>query len=230
MWLRAQAGAVIATHVYINDDDRETSLLGKKDAERLGIVKINLRGSREEVNRIKVCRKADLKREKGESKDPVKEKIREKENDKKMDEMAKEYEDIFQGIGKYRGEPVKIQLTANVSPIIQPPRRIPLHYVQPLKDHLAEMIKEDVIEGPLAEEEEGSWISNLVITDKKWDGAQEEGQRTQIRANLDLRSLNTFIYQTHEPIPTPEELRHNLTGSNKYSSLDTGVRRPRRSA
>ena len=148
VWLRAQAGAVIATHVYINDDDSETSLLGK-DAERLGIVKINLRGSREEVNRIKVCRKADLKREKGESKDPVKE----EENDKKMDELAKEYEDIFQGIGKYRGEPVKIQLTANVSPIIQPPRRIPLHYVQPLKDHLAEMIKEDVIEGPLSEEE-----------------------------------------------------------------------------
>ena len=75
-----------------------------------------------------------------------------------MNKLAKEYEDIFQGIGKYRGEPVKIQLTANVSPIIQPPRRIPLHYVQPLKDHLAEMIKEDVIEGPLAEEEEGSWI------------------------------------------------------------------------
>ena len=59
-----------------------------------------------------------------------------------------------------------------------------------------------------------------MITDKKWDGAHEEGQRTQIRANLDLRPLNTFVYQTHEPIPTPEELRHNLKGSNKYSSLD----------
>ena len=70
------------------------------------------------------------------------------------------------------------------------------------------------------EEEEGSWISNLVITDKKWEGAHEEGRRTQIRANLDLRPLNTFVYQTHEPIPTPEELRHNLTGSDKYSSLD----------
>ena len=92
VWLRAQAGAVIATHVYINDDDSENSLLGKKDAQRLGIVKINLRGSREEVNRIKVCRKADLKKE--ESKDP------ERENAKKMDELAKEYKDIFQGIGK----------------------------------------------------------------------------------------------------------------------------------
>ena len=40
MYLKAQAGAVIATYVYINDDDSETSLLGKDDAERLGIVKI----------------------------------------------------------------------------------------------------------------------------------------------------------------------------------------------
>ena len=96
-----------------------------------------------------------------------------------MNNLAKDYMVIFQGIGKYKGEPVKIQLTGDVSPIIQPPRRIPLLYVQPLKDHLAEMIKEDVIEGPLLEEEEGSWISNLVITDEKWDRAQKEGQRTQ---------------------------------------------------
>ena len=82
----------------------------------------------------------EVRAEEGEAQNPEKE----KENDKKMDKLAHEFEDIFKGIGKYRGEPVKIQLTDNVSPIIQPPRRIPLHYIQPLKDHLAEMIKEDV--------------------------------------------------------------------------------------
>ena len=46
VYLRAQAGAVIATHIYISKVDNETSLLGKINAERLGIVKINLRGSR----------------------------------------------------------------------------------------------------------------------------------------------------------------------------------------
>ena len=30
VWLKAQAGAVIATHVYVSEDDNETSLLGKK--------------------------------------------------------------------------------------------------------------------------------------------------------------------------------------------------------
>ena len=119
---------MIATHVYISKDDNETSLLGKIDAERLGIVKINLRGSREEVNRIKVCRKSELKKKKGEKPE------KEKEDVEKMDKMVAEFGDIFKGIGKYRAEPVKIQIPDNISPIIQPPRRIPLHYVQPLKD------------------------------------------------------------------------------------------------
>ena len=73
------------------------------------------------------------------------------------------------GIGKYKGPPVKIQMAEDIKPVIQPPRRIPLHYIQPLKDSLKEMVEQEVIKGPLQEEEEGSWISNLVITDKKWD-------------------------------------------------------------
>ena len=47
--LRAEAGAVINTYVYVNDDNMDSSLLGEKDALRLGIVKINLKGSTEEV-------------------------------------------------------------------------------------------------------------------------------------------------------------------------------------
>ena len=70
VYLKAQAGAVIATYVYISEDDSETSLLGKHDAERLGIVQINSRGSREEVKRIKICRKPDLEKEKKNAKTP----------------------------------------------------------------------------------------------------------------------------------------------------------------
>ena len=38
--LKAEAGAVIETYVYVNDDTAESSLLGEKDAQRLGIVTI----------------------------------------------------------------------------------------------------------------------------------------------------------------------------------------------
>ena len=77
----------------------------------------------------------------------------------------------------------KMQLRENTSPVIQAPLRTPLHCVNSLEDDLKELLEEDVVEGPLMEEEEGTWISNLVITYKKWDGkTKREDDRIQIRA------------------------------------------------
>ena len=99
--------------------------------------------------------------------------------------------------------------------MIQPPRKIPLHLMEALRLHIEELKEQGVVEGPLEEEEEGTWISNLVITGKAWDkGEKKEGERLHIRGNLDCRPLNKHVYQTHEPIPTPEELRHELRGSD----------------
>ena len=201
--LRAKAGALITTYVYVMDDDTETSLLGKRDAQRLGIVKIDLRGEETEVNlegeakydpcrRLKQTKKSDLMQERT--------KVNQEQVDKDMKKLVSQFTDVFSGIGKYKGEPVKIQMEDNVKPVIQAPRRIPLHYLEPLKQHLEEMVENDVIEGPLTEEEEGSWISNLVITDKKWDEGKP-GERQQIRANLDLRPLNKYVYQSpYQPL------------------------------
>jgi len=71
------------------------------------------------------------------------------------------------------------------------------------------MLKEDIIEGPLETEEPGSYLSNLVITEKKWDP-------NRIRITLDCQQVNKDIFKTHEPIPTTEELRHSLKGSNRF--------------
>ena len=60
--LRAEAGAVIETYVYVNNDTAETSLLGEKDAQRLGIVTIHPEGAPEQVEfrRIKYSTKEEL--------------------------------------------------------------------------------------------------------------------------------------------------------------------------
>ena len=138
-----------------------------------------------------------------------------------MEKVAKDYKEIFKGIGKYRGPPVEIQVKEGVRPVVQPPRRMPLHYQEPLREHIQELLEGGVIGGPLQYEEEATWVSNLVITGKKWDTEEKQkGDRVQIRANLDCRPLNKVVYQTHEPIPTPEELRHTLRGSERFSTLD----------
>ena len=74
------------------------------------------------------------------------------------------------------------------------------------------MLKDDVIEGPISTEEPGTFLSNLVITDKM--------NTDRIRVTLDCTSVNKVVYQTHEPIPTTEELRHKLRGSDRFSTLD----------
>ena len=66
------------------------------------------------------------------------------------------YEDIFGGVRKYKGPEIKIKFRGNKAPVIHPTIRMPLHFdMQPLEDYLKELLEEDVIEGPLVEEEEG---------------------------------------------------------------------------
>ena len=81
-----------------------------------------------------------------------------------------------------------------------------------LNIELDKMLKGDIIEGPISIEEPGTFLSNLVITDKK--------DTDRIRITLDCQSVNKVIYSTHEPIPTTEELRHKLIGSDTFSTLD----------
>ena len=80
-----------------------------------------------------------------------------------MQRIAGKHLKVFQGIGKYKGAPIKIQVEEGATPVIQPPRRIPMHYREPLKEHLKEMLEQDVIEGPLQEEEAGIWISKAAV-------------------------------------------------------------------
>ena len=114
--------------------------------------------------------------------------------------------------GKCCGSPIEIQIKADAVPIIQPPRRIPLQYVAKLKKEIDSMLKDDIIEGPVTIEEPGTFLSNLVIAKKR--------DSNKIRVTLDCKDVNKQIYATHEPIPTSEELRHQLAGSNRFSTLD----------
>ena len=87
-----------------------------------------------------------------------------------------------------------------------------MHYQAALKKEIRNMVTDDIIEGPLYKEEPGTFISNLVITDKK--------DNRGIRVTLDCQVVNKNIYSTHEPMPTVEELRHEFEGSELFSVID----------
>ena len=56
--------------------------------------------------------------------------------DEEMENVAEAYKEVFEGIGKYKGPPVEIQVNEGVRPVVQPPRRIQLHYQEPLRELL----------------------------------------------------------------------------------------------
>ena len=53
----------------------------------------------------------------------------------------------------------------------------------------------------------------MVVTKKKWD--EEE-----VRININTKRMNAALLPTKIPIPTPEQLRHKLAGSDRFTAVD----------
>ena len=110
-----------------------------------------------------------------------------------MKRLVEDFPKLFtDNTGKVKGPPIKIQIRKDAVPVIQPSRRIPLHYMERLESELKLMKDQDIIEGPINIEEPGTFISNLVITDKK--------DTDCIRVTL--------------------ECQEDLIGSDRFSTLD----------
>ena len=63
-----------------------------------------------------------------------------------MNLIKKKYQDVFSDVtGKFQGAPIKIKVIKEAVPIIQPRRRIPLHYVDRLEKEIKKMLEEDIL-------------------------------------------------------------------------------------
>ena len=89
--LHVEEGATIDTEVYVNNSETDESLLGEKDAERLGIIQVRVRGGKEvvEVRRVRQNTKLELEATRGTDEDP-----------NKMNWVVEEFKPLFQGIGR----------------------------------------------------------------------------------------------------------------------------------
>ena len=92
-------------------------------------------------------------------------------------------------------------------------RPIPIQLKDAVQKKLQYMKENKLIEGPLPPGECKGWIHNMVITKKSWS-------IEEVRINIDTKRMNDDIVQTKIPIPTTEELRHGLEGSDKFLVLD----------
>ena len=207
--LKCQAGETKRTTLHVIKGQEE-SLLGKRDCEAMGIIVINKEGCEkiEKVMHITRVKRTPVTGEgivSGGQSQPVIE--------KNMENITNKFPELFTGIGVAKVPPVHIRLKDNVHPVTQTQRVVPLNMLRPLQDKLDRFVREGVIDGPLGPEHATGWVHNVVLSGKRWDP-------NQIRLNLDTRPMNAAVIKNQYPIPTPEQLRHNFRGSDRFSIID----------
>ena len=118
-----------------------------------------------------------------------------------------EYADRFEGLGKLKDFELKLNINKDVTPVVQPNRRIPFKMRKQVDNKIQQLLEMDVIEktqGPTP------WISPIVVIPKTND----------IRLCIDLRQANTAVERERFPLPNIDETLEELNGSKYFSKLD----------
>ena len=121
--------------------------------------------------------------------------------------LIDEYADVFSGLGAMPGE-YSIAVDPSVRPVIQPPRKIPLHLIAKLRAELDRMESLGVI---CKRSEPTDWVSALLTVEKP---------NGQLRVCLDPRPLNKAIKREHFQIPTFDDVIAELNGKRKFTIID----------
>ena len=123
--------------------------------------------------------------------------------------MQEKHLQLFTGIGKLKDFELKLHIDETVRPVVQPRRRILVHFLEKADAKLDELLKADIIE--LAPTTPSKWVSPLVVI------PQADGD---IRVCVDMRQANTAIQRERYPVPSTDDLLHELNGSKVFSKLD----------
>ena len=124
-------------------------------------------------------------------------------------DVREKYKHLFSGVGRLKGYELKLHIDESVKPVAQHVRRIPFGLREKVDAKLDELLELDIIEE--VPEGPSGWISPLVVVPKS-DG--------DVRVCVDMRRANEAIVRERHPIPTVEELLHDLNDSTVFSKID----------
>lgn len=129
-------------------------------------------------------------------------------------EIIQTYQDVFNKIEKLPGKH-DLRLKPSVKPTICAARRIPIQLRQAVKDELARMEENGVIE-PVTEPTE--WVHPMVVVKK--ENKTNDARKPAVRICIDPRGLNPALLRSQYPMPTTQEIFANLAGSKYFTVLD----------
>ena len=120
-----------------------------------------------------------------------------------------EYQSMYSGLGKLRDRKVTLHAKPNAKPVLQNARRLPFSQRPLVEAKIKELLELDIIEkaeGPT------KFVSPIVVVPKP--GGKE------IRLCIDMREVNAQIERERFPIPTVDEILHEMNGAKVFSKLD----------
>ena len=127
-------------------------------------------------------------------------------NPTQQHELLKGYDELFTGLGCLPGEHT-IEIDRSYTPVIHPPRRVPLALKEQIKEELQRMEDAGVI---VKQTEPTDWVNSMVTVIK----------REKIRVCIDPRDLNRAIKREHYPMKTIEEVVAGMPEAKVFSVLD----------
>ena len=122
-----------------------------------------------------------------------------------------DFDNVFQGLGRLKDFQLKLNIDTDVVPLHQKHRRVPFSTRKKVEDAVKQLIADDICEDP--GNDPTPWVSPIVVVPKP-------NAPDQIRLCVDMRAANQAIKRVKHPMPTVDELIHDLNGCKFFSKLD----------
>ena len=125
------------------------------------------------------------------------------------------FPELFNGLGTMKDAIVKLDIDENVTPVVQPSRKIPQAMIDPLKQEIEQMIQLGVIR-KLDINEATDWCHNLVIVHKP------NGKLRMVC--LDPRMINKALRFNIHNARTFQDVTSSIRKVSKVSKIDANSR------
>ena len=123
------------------------------------------------------------------------------------EQVLTDFADILKGLGRMEGK-LHLEVDDSVSPVVMPPRRVPVALKGKFKEEIDRLIDVDVL---TKVEEPTKWVSSAVVT------AKSNGK---VRVCIDPRPLNKALHRSHYPLPMIDDILPDLGKARVFSKAD----------
>ena len=138
-----------------------------------------------------------------------------------QEKVESTYADVFQGLGKFPGEPYKLRLKPDAVPVKHRPRKVPVHLQDAFHEEVERLVKIDVLEKVT---EPTEWVNSFVIVEKVIDSSNAHSPnhviKKSIRLCIDPKDLNEALEREPYYSRTIDELISMFAGAKVFTIVD----------